>query len=1738
MSRLRNSLVVAGAVVVIAVAAWLARDVILGFLIGPVVSLTTGYGLQVGKAQFGTTHGVFFDVHVTHGKDPVLDAQRVDLDYALRDIFPGGEHRLGFVGLSINQPHLYVIRHKDGSFNIAGRGGRSNVPQGTRGAAKPYFFDARITDGTLELVDVVNIDPQSRHQLIVHISGDASVKSNERTRYSLTGQLLELGKQYPIKAQATIDVLRGYAIHRITSSDIPLSALANYVINSDIAEVLGGHVRDLDVRLYALGVKQDVPPEYHLAGKARLDDVAMKISVLTRPVVGIRAQVSLADDTINSRYITARIGTTPLTATGGVYDFSRPQFRLAVRVREDLSLLHRDFGFAQGQPLSGVVDARALLLSDVTNPLILADGRANQIRYRDVPISDFRASVGMNDKLVVAGEVGGRVGEINARAAARFLLTDKDVDVLAAVDGAAPPGAMPYLDRLAPLAATRGTAVASGTGLQLDAHGVFSGAGGGQSAAGTFGIDRNGVGSLGPLTVQQNPGRLVATMYLDRAHGTSGLWASADRFTLYPPNPRAELTGLPLPPFPPVSGRVDGRVVGVDINRQLVLAGTGRIESAQLQGIGVQSAQADFAGPLDRIALGGITARGEFGSFAGRGLYGTKGYALEGEFNGTLEGLRPWTGDLGAHGRISGPVAVISDGDRTLVQSTGAQLGDASVHGIPVQRVAGTFEVAGRRAVVYAASADVAGGHAVARADGSGGTLVSSSDLAAQGLRGAGLPLSSGAVLGAGTVRLDGNTPSFDGGVALVDGRLDRYRVDGSADLAYLDDVLAIHNGAGAVAERTFGFVDGTIAAVTQLPRYDLTTQLRGGDLALLAQTFALRIPYLRGTLDGDVHVGGAGSFPAIAGSVRIPEGSVNGLNFADGRADVALQRGGLAAKNGTITIGSTRAGFDASAQGRDVGLQLDAPQANLADFNDYFDPADTLAGHGSLHARFAQSGGVAFSSGAFSVKDLRVRRFSFGDTVASWYGNRGAIRGNLAVDGVGGSLRATGTVAIPRNVPLKRVTTASALDLSGTLRGIDLGVWLPALGLSAPLLGHIDATGRIRGRYPQLALDADATMLDGVFGRFPLDRVHVVAAASGNRTVIRSAEIDVAKLSVTANGSFGFAKTDRLAVNLAAHSDHLGAFVDRVFGKGYDLDGVVDATIALTGSAGAPHVEGGFDVQTLRLGKLVIPSIVGSAAIDRDRIALRDATLYLPAGQISLAGALPFELQPFGVGPQTAPLSFDVGMHGVNLDQFAAVLPSGTKLAGTLDGLFGVRGTVRAPQMVGSLGLTGGAYNGPAETQPITGVRANVGFDGTVVRLAALDATVGGGAFSASGSMTLPDLRALATPVYDVEAAMRGIRLAFPGYGSGQADGTLWLRRTADQSAGVLGGDLALTDAVIPFSAFLRAGAVASSSAAPVFSIASALPAVGSEPVGAGVFNLPLWLRGLGLDLGMTAGNNVRIRSAILDIGGRGSVRVAGTVGDPAVDGSFSATSGGSLYLNRVFRVQDATVTFSPSNGLLPYLIAHATTHIGVPSTDVTVTAQGTVPDIRLAYSSNPSYDDATIVGLLFDVSNMGAPLGGSLNGQAPSTNIMLPPNAFQQTSGGTIQLSQEAANLINAQFTARLLAPISQGLGNAFGLSDLNLSLDPTGGFGVQARRLLGHNVYFVYGTSLTYPYRTTFGVEARPRPETAVIFTVFTQQGVTYFGGVKLDPYLSTNPKIGAAGDLGGTQGFTVNIQRSFR
>ncbi len=368
-NRWRKAAIWVAAIVLLATTGWFARFALLRVALEGGVALATGYHLQIGSLHAGGGHLTLHDVHLSRRGDRVLDVDLIDVGYVFRDFFPGGKRRYGLTGVALQRPRLYVIRRTDGSFNIS-------IPHSQTqpgGPAGPLIMLARATNGSIDLIDDNNLDPSAHHLQVQNINFWARVDTAALTRYRVDGTLAIEGHAFPVHMQATIDVDRGYAMQRVRAADIPIRGLGNFLINSGVALIQRGDLRDLDLRVYALDVRPNVPFTYHLGGGARLTDVGVKLDVLTQTVQGLQGSLVFDDDTIVSPKMSGRIGATPLVLAGGMYDFAQPQFRLAVLTREDLRILHRDFNFLRTEPLAGPLAATCMLEGLISDPLILAD---------------------------------------------------------------------------------------------------------------------------------------------------------------------------------------------------------------------------------------------------------------------------------------------------------------------------------------------------------------------------------------------------------------------------------------------------------------------------------------------------------------------------------------------------------------------------------------------------------------------------------------------------------------------------------------------------------------------------------------------------------------------------------------------------------------------------------------------------------------------------------------------------------------------------------------------------------------------------------------------------------------------------------------------------------------------------------------------------------------------------------------------------------------------------------------------------------------------------------------------------------------------------------------------------------------------------------------------------------------------------------------------------------------------
>ena len=1706
------------------------------------IDLATGYRVTFDSLDFNPSHVVIAGLHVRRSTDPVLDADHVSLQYSLRDVFPGGKRRFGLQDVSISGATIWLIRRRDGTFNVAG-GVTPQAPPANPNAkaAPPLQFTARIDDAHLNILDPYRFYKGSRRITLDRMRVSARVDTEGYTHYEARAQLVTLDTArapIPVRLDGTVDKARGFGMHRLSvHGRLPLRDLVNYVLNSQTAHLFAGEANDLNLRAYALDLATAHPGGYHLSGSAVVDGGVLYIPGLARPLRDLRGRLNVYDDGLAVPSIVGTLGGVPARVAGVIYDWTAPSFEMTALASGSLAEARMLFNFSQKLPLGGGdLTARIHLEGPVVQPLVAVAVAAPRATYGTIPFHDVRGEVIFYDSAVALAplDIGYGALAVNVRGLVDIQESAKSQLIY---DASAPPRSLPYVAQTLPDVPLRVTGVVGGADIVLATRGIFSGTGGGDRIAGLFRIDEHGDGMFGPIEITRADGTsLAGAYYQQRSANESGFWLDARKFLLKGNPGHPTLPGLSQYAPPEFDGVLDGSLVGEGTPSNFQVAGRAHAHDIAFGDLKLADVSGAIAGPPGDVRMGDVIASGPWGRFAGNGGYGGGRLALQGRYDGSFEQLEAFTGKLGASGAIDGPVALLVDSKRTLIQTTGASSPGARVHGIPVSGLSGTLAVAGKRLDVYAATATVAGGEFTAK-----GTLgdnrrldVSLSGADARALRAAGSPLERGSVAAIGGVSYQGAVPTFDGGISVDRASVRRLAVSANGDVRANAASVAVHETSALVGP-AYAVVDGTVeGAGTGRPRYALTVSTRDAPLGPFARLVAPRRHDIVGTLEATLSIVGSGSAqPSVSGDVVVPEGMFNGLAFADARARVGVGSAGLVAQNGSILVGTTHAGFGATLRGADASLDLSAPDAELADFDDLFDTGDTLGGRGHVFGHFVKRGSEVVTNADLDIKRLRYRLFELGDATAHWVSVGRNVNAHVAFGGVSGRFESNGTLTLQPRAPIERLLQRSSFDGTAQLRGLDLGVWLPVLGYQLPVTGRIDADATLHGPLQEPAVHADATLVGGTIGKFPVTQAVLSLDSTASRATIRRAELNLPNVLLTASGSFGFRQDSQLQLALHANSPDVGALANKLFGEQLPLTGIAEADIHVDGQRAKPHVYGGFDVENASIRGVGVTRALGELELQGRDIVLSDAEVAFKKGALFLAGSVPLQLNPFGLGPPKAPLALEIAAKAIDLSDFQPLLGKNSTLNGLLDGRVSLGGTAGDPQLVGDLALSGGTIESQYETVPLTNVHGSLSFTSKTANLESLHAEGGGGTLDLTGNARIPDLiHPGADATYAFQGTAKALRLNLPAYGQGQIDGTFSATHAPGQLAQI-GGNLAFANAVIPFSALLLASGTSSSG--PVIQIAGAPPAPPRANV---AFNL-----------NVTATNNVRVRSGNVDIGSRGRLLIGGTLAAPQLTGGFESTGGTLSYFNTVFRVQSGTVTFSPDQGVIPALDAVATTHVIDPdpnairnpngTADITLAVTGPVTNLNLQLTSDPPYDRQTILGLLLNAPAIGATnlFASSIPGQAA-----VPPGVLVQQRGtGELSVGQEAFGILNAQFTRNLLAPIETQVGGALGLSSLAFNVDYGGGVGVSARKVLGKQTDLIYAQSFTYPYRQTVGFAIKPNATTAAQFTLFQtlgSQGVGYFTAASnVNPTQPTNQRALLAQPSGGTSGFSFSLQKLF-
>lgn len=1635
----RRAILAAGVLAVAVAALAVFHDAATGMGLRAVAA-AFGYPLAYDGLHAGPGGATVTGVRVTNrAGEPVFSADRIDVRYALRDFFPGSRHLYGISVLEVARPQLTLIHHADGTYNVA----MPSNPANQQPNHTPLALRARIRDGSALLIDRYVVPGHERRQRIVGLAFDLAFAPHERSFYTAKFDLDDGRTTHPVTGKATFDDDRGYEAQRWDAKLLPIGPLVDFTLNSHVLNLVDGDLRNVDARFYTVVDPAGVRHE-SITARAQLERGKLYVTGLVAPVRDAHGPLVLFDDGLTTTGVDATLAGAPLHLTGGIYGWKDPRIDFSLEGAGPLRALRRIATATQHEALAGDVTFLLRGQGHLAQPFVSGSFVAPSITYRGYTIGDPSGSVAVLGRTLDLLDVRGNYGRLALAARGRLQL-EKAVDTDVVVSVAGDPSDVPYAAQLVNGVGLNATVHLRGTGAQLASDGVVYGDGRGGALSGIFALDANGNGVVGPLAFERRDGASVyARVTLDRTHQTAAGIVDVHRLSL-----------LALPHASRFAGSLEAHAVG---------------------SIGGDGA----------AAIGTVALRSPLGNVDGTASASGSTIAFDGRIATSFEQLRPLSGDVGAHGGIVAPLRGLADSGTYVVQTPRIAFAHASIRGIGLHD--GEATIVSRAGVidVRAARLGIAGGNIVAQ-----GTIGEHGDIRAIGA----VPINGGRLTAVARLRGPLADPRGNIGVALAGAQYAGAPVAADVLAQYGRGRLTVHDAvvlaAGAIVS-----VGGNVAGLERgkTPSVDLRGTVRGAEIATLARLVRTPLRYPDGELDADLHVTGPAQAPRVAGEARIVRGSINGLGFSDARVAISGGLGELTARDGRVTVGSTEVAFSGTFGRALAALSVRAPHANLADFNDAFDQADTFAGRG--HVAIDADLGAATTTGDIAFTGARFRQFTLGDVGANWHTAGRDVAATGHVTGPHGTATLAGTLTLPadpRRDPFRRSTIAADAKIAG----LDIGAWLTTAGINAPVNGILDASAHASGAPATPAFTASATVRNGVVGHYALDRFEV--AASGDRSGARIERLDLAgpALLVNAHGTFGYGAHDPLALAVHAQSDDLAQLAKKA-GLVVDVAGSATTDLTLGGTRSAPRLAQTLAATDLTLHGYRVPRVAADLVADPQSVSLSSATVDLQKGRMLVAGAVPIAVTPAGIALREAPLNARLQAESVDLAQFASLLPKGSHLAGIVAGTVTAGGTARAPSLGGGLALSGGNFSSPLVRSPLANMRAQLAFAGTEAKLSGLHADINGGTLDVAGSASVGDLRdPMHALAFDVNVTTSHARFDIANGFAGKVDSSLHATQARGGVPNV-SGTVAISQARIPLSAV----------------IPPSKPAPATTP-------LPI-----GFALGISLGDDVRLQSQNVDIGARGRVAIAGTLAQPQLSGEFSSTDG-TLSFYRTFVLQRGRVAFSPADGIVPNVDATATTTIPDPATTVLLHVTGPATHLNLELASEPSYDRAQILGLLVNAQAFGAVQGVATTG-----------------SGSGVSAVGLAGGYLSQTFTRQLLQPIGGEVGRSLGLSDLALGYDINAGVTVGATRKLGKHLDLSVNQSLGADQRQSLALEAHLKSLASVQLSVFgssaqaTQALPLTSPVAPYSPTGGTNLQLEALAPAAGSSGFVVTYLRKFK
>jgi translocation and assembly module TamB len=640
------------------------------------------------------------------------------------------------------------------------------------------------------------------------------------------------------------------------------------------------------------------------------------------------------------------------------------------------------------------------------------------------------------------------------------------------------------------------------------------------------------------------------------------------------------------------------------------------------------------------------------------------------------------------------------------------------------------------------------------------------------------------------------------------------------------------------------------------------------------------------------------------------------------GRVSAAVKLRGLPSNpSGSL---SAQGSFDGAAVDIDVALERAAANSVRA----LVRRAQWKSVHAEGDITFATTGTQAQSHGQLrlGVDDLADLHDLFGTAIG------GSLSANVLLQpdhgGHGAQLHIDA-----RNLKVGQFAGQAQLSANGAIdaMAIELDVQAPDLGGAAASLA---ASGTLN-------LDARTVAVTRAVAKYRGQEAHLLAPAKfalANGVAVDSLKLGAHEAVLDIAGKI----SPGLDLQVVLHK--LEPSLINVFAPGLLEAGTIEASAQLQGSSASPTGRIQVDATGLALSDdaaLGLPALDlhATARLEGDTADIEARLVAGHASQLSVAGRAPLNAQ--GALDLKIGGSLDVGMFNPLLEA------RGQRAAGELSVDATVTGSVASPQIEGAVNLTKGSINDYGRGFGLNDITATVVGSAGTLRIKSMTAAAAPGTVSVTGTIGVlqagipVDLHLKAEKAQPLVSKLVTSNLDADLQVSGTARrrldvvGTVHLNRTLIGIPNSLPPEVAVLDV-------RRRG-----KAAP--------PPREKRLV-------------VGLDVTVTAPQQILVQGRGLDAEMGGDLHLGGTAADPAVSGSFDLLRGNfSLSGNKLNFSSDSKITFNGAglkNKIDPTLDFKAQTTVG--STTVTLAITGLADAPKFELTSNPPLGQDEIMALL----------------------------------------------------------------------------------------------------------------------------------------------------------------------------